>query len=185
MKLEDLQKARITQQEFADGTQDVVQDEHGGGVAEPRRTRITKKSRGAWRGMTWFFLHGSRVVAGPVRRRITSKRPPLFVSEEWELLKTLRTDPEFKRSALVDSLTVQGIERTQLAAAQRQCRDQKAAYLGKLAEELGKDPRKELLEAEREDPDAFKVTKVDAVVRSLNHYELINRVLFRRVYNMV
>ena len=120
VKPEDLQKTRITQKEFADGTQDVVQDEHGGGVAEPRRTRITKKSRGAWRGMTWFFLHGSRAVAGPVRRRITSKRPPLFISEEWELLKKLRTDPEFKRSALVDSLSVQGIERTQLAAAQRQ-----------------------------------------------------------------
>ena len=52
VKLEDLQKTRITQKEFADGTQDVVQDEHGGGVAEPHRSRITKKTRGAWQGMT-------------------------------------------------------------------------------------------------------------------------------------
>ena len=109
----------------------------------------------------------------------------MFISEEWELLKKLRTDPEYKRSALVDSLSVQGVEQTQLVAAQRQCRDLKAAYLGKLAEELGKDPRRELLEAEREDADAFRVTKVDAVVRSLDRYELINRVLVRRVYNMV
>ena len=62
MKLEDLQKARITQKEFADGTQDIVQDEHGGAVGH-REARVTKKTRGAWRGMTWFFLQGSQVAA--------------------------------------------------------------------------------------------------------------------------
>ena len=77
---------------------------------------------------------------------MVGKKPPLFVTEEWELLKKLRTDPEFCRGALVDSLSVAGIERQQLAAAQRVCPDLRAAYLGKLAESLSQDPRKALLE---------------------------------------
>jgi hypothetical protein len=60
---------------------------------------VTRKTKGAWRGSTWFFLEGAKPVAGPARKRIVGKRPPLFVTEEWELLKKLRTDPEFQRGA--------------------------------------------------------------------------------------
>ena len=125
-------------------------------------------------------------MPGPARRRITGKKnKPLFVTEELELLKKLRTDPEYKRSALVDSLSVQGIERIQLSASQRKCPDLAAAYLGKLAEQMEKGPRAFLLDAKKEQPDSFKDKKVDAVVRSLEQYELVNEVLFRRVYNSV
>ena len=99
----DLQKIRVTQKEFANGTADVEEDEWG---ETPRESNagVTRATKGAWRGVTWFFLEGARPVAGPPRRRIVGKRPPLFVTEEWELLKKLRTDPEFQRGALVDSL---------------------------------------------------------------------------------
>ena len=126
----DLQDTRITQQEFADGTCDVLQDKWGltprpGDKKKPRSNAgVTRMTKGAWRGTSWFFLAGVNPIPGPARRRITGKKnKPLFVTEEWELLKKLRTDPEYKRSALVDSLSVQGIERTQLAASQRKCPD--------------------------------------------------------------
>ena len=116
---------------------------------------------------------------------MVGKRPPLFVTEELELFKKLRKNPDFHRGALVDSLSVAGIERQQLAAAQRVCPDFRAVYLGKLAEGLSQDPRKALLEMQKEHPDAFKGKKIDALVRSLDKFELINHVLFRRVYNPI
>jgi hypothetical protein len=42
-----------------------------------------------------------------------------------------------------------------------------------------------LLEAKKEAPDAFKDKKVDGVIRSLDKFEMINQVLFRRVYTPV
>ena len=78
------------------------------------------------------------------------------------------------------SLSVQGIERAQLSAAQRVCPDLRAAYVGKLAESMGRDVREALLECRKEAPDAFKDKKVDAVVRSLKLFELIQVALFRR-----
>ena len=169
---EDLQKVRITQKEYADGTADVVKDEWGAEV-RPRGKTVTRQTRGAWRGTTWFFLQGVETVPGPARRRVSTKRPPLFVTEEWEYLKKLGTDPEFRKSALVDSLSVQGIERTQLVAAQRACPDLRAPYTGKLAEFLKQDPRAALLECQKESPDSFKDKKVDSVIRSLDKFELI------------
>ena len=139
-------------------------------VERSRGRPVTRTSPGAWGGSTWFFLKGVEAVAGPPQRRYRKKGPPLFVTEEWELLKKLRTSSDYKRAKLVDSLTVQGIERTQLAAVQRICEDLKVVYTGKLAEELGRDPREVLLEAERGDPGAFKRKKVDAVVRSLDKF---------------
>ena len=56
---------------------------------------------------------------------------------------------------------------------------------GGAPQELDEDPRKALLEAKKEAPDAFKKHKVDGVVRALDKFELINEVLFRRVYNPV
>ena len=130
-----LQKTRVTQKEFADGTADVEEDEWGG-TPRVSNTGVHRKTKGAWRGSTWFFL-GVKPVAGPARRRIVGKKPPVLVTDEWKLLQELRNDPEFKRGALVDSLSVQGIERAQLEAAQRVCPDVRAFYVGKLAESLG------------------------------------------------
>ena len=74
------------------------------------------------------------------------------------------------RSASQLSLTVAGIERSQLSAAQRVCPELKAIFLGKLAEELNKDVRAALSQVHREDKDAFAGKKLDAVVRSLDHF---------------
>ena len=57
--------------------------------------------------------------------------------------------------------------------------------MGKLAENLGRDPRQALLEVMKEAPDAFEDKKVDGVISSLEKFEMINQVLFRRVYNLV
>ena len=59
-----LQKVRVTQKEFADGTADVEKDEWG---ETPRRsdTNVTRKTAGAWRGSTWFFLNGVEPLPGP------------------------------------------------------------------------------------------------------------------------
>ena len=86
------------------------------------------------------FLNGVEPLPGPPRRRIVGKKPPLFVTGEWDLMKKLRTeDPEFQRGALVDSLSVAGIERQQLAAAQCTCPDFRAVCMGKLAESMKRD----------------------------------------------
>ena len=76
VEMSDLQKVRITQKEFADGTADVEQDEWG---ETPRQSNacVTRKTKGAWRGMTWFFLEGANPAPGPARRRIVGKRPPV------------------------------------------------------------------------------------------------------------
>ena len=84
-------------------------------------------------------MTGAEPVPGPARRRVTGKKTPLFMTDEWEYLQKLRTDPDFRRGAAVDSLSVQGIERIQLAAAQRVCPDLRAVYVGKLAEFLNKE----------------------------------------------
>jgi len=158
-------------------------------IGEPKgvskRGRAKKGTSGVWRGTTWFFVQGAQTIPAPPRRRMRKKGPPAFVTEEWELMKKLKANPEFAKQTLVDSLAVAGIERANLSAAQRRCPDLKAAYLGKLASELGRDPREALLEVRTEDPGAFEKTKLDAVLRSLDKYEMINNVLFRRVYNSV
>ena len=182
--MDGLQKVRMTQKEFADGTADVEQDEWG---ETPRQSNmgVARKTKWAWRGTTWSFLENANPVPGPARRRIVGKKPPLFVTEEWELLKKLRTGVEFQHGALVDPLSVAGIERQQLAAAQRVCPDLPAAYTGKLAESLGRDARQALLDVRKEASDAFKDKKIDGVIRSLDKFELINQVLCRPVYNSV
>ena len=162
-----------------------MEEDEWGETPRVSNAGVTRKTKGAWRGTTWFSLEHARPLPGPARRRIVGKKPPLFVTEEWELLRKLRTDPEFHRGALVDSLSVAGIERQQLAAAQRVCPDLRVVYLGKLAESLSQDVRQTLLELRKEAPDAFKDKKIDAVVRTLDKFEMINHVLFRRVYNPV
>ena len=84
--LTDLQKVRITQKEFTDVTADVEEDEWGETPRESN-TGVTRKTRGAWRGTKWFFLENVRPVPGPPKRRLVGKKPPLFVTEEWALLK--------------------------------------------------------------------------------------------------
>ena len=68
-----LQKVRITQKEFADGTADVEQEEWG---ETPRQSNmgVARRSKGAWRGTTWFFLENANPVPRPARRRIVGKK---------------------------------------------------------------------------------------------------------------
>ena len=72
-----------------------------------------------------------------------------------------------------------------ISSAQRTCMELKPFYLGKYAEENGRDVRQTLLVAQKEDQNAFKGTKIDSIIRSLSRFELINKILFRRVYNPV
>ena len=67
MGCELLQKVRITQKEYADGTVDVEQDEWG---ETPRRglPKRGKKAPGAWRGTTWFFMEGCLLYTSPSPR---------------------------------------------------------------------------------------------------------------------
>ena len=85
----------------------------------------------------------------------------------------------------MNSLTVAGIEKNMLAGKQRVCPELRAIYLGKLAEAQGEDPRKALLAAEKDDPKHFRAKRIDALVRSLDKFEMVNTVLFRREYNIV
>ena len=62
-------------------------------------------------GLYVVFPRGREAGCRTAETENSRKKPPLFVTDEWELLKKLRTDPEYKRSALVDSLSVAGIER--------------------------------------------------------------------------
>ncbi len=82
--VEQLQGKRVAQKEFHDGSMDVVSDEWGqaGAVVGPAAHQVvSRRSPGAWRGSTWFFLKGAEPVAGPAQRRYRAKGPPLFVTE--------------------------------------------------------------------------------------------------------
>merc|ERR1712026_546125 len=155
-------------------------------AAPPRDERVIKKNKQAWRGTTWFFLKEVKdPKPAPVGKRYRHKGPPMIVSDEWELLKKMRTSPEWRRGALVNSLTVAGIERSQISSAQRICPELKAIFLGKLAEEQNRNVRDALVAVQKEDKDAFAGKKLDAVVRSLEKFELVGDILLRRKYNPV
>ena len=97
-----------------------------------------------------------------------------IVTDEWELMKKMRASEDWLRGNLVNSLTVAGIEKNMLSQKQRECPELQAVHLGKLAEAQGRDQRKALLDAEKERPGYFRNKKIDAVLRSLDTFELIN-----------
>ena len=89
VELDSLQETRVTQREYADGSADVEVDKWAKDETPRGRERVGAWTPGAWRGTTWFFLEGVATIPGPARKRVTSKRAPLFVTEEWEYLKKL------------------------------------------------------------------------------------------------
>ncbi len=118
-KPDDLSDVRITQVEYRDGTADAIRDNW----RERGECAVAPKVRDMWIGTTWFILRGSDEVAGPARKRMRVKGIPAATKEELEIMKKLRTGAGIDRGALVVSLSVAGIERMQLAAAQRRCKD--------------------------------------------------------------
>ena len=87
-----LQKKRVTQKEFADGTLDTVEDEWGG-TPRPdhdergRVKKITRKTKGACRGMIWFFLKESSGVPAPPRKQMRAKGLPSAETDVDRLLR--------------------------------------------------------------------------------------------------
>ncbi|MCP4242184.1 MAG: hypothetical protein GY772_16640, partial [bacterium] len=146
---------------------------------------MAPKVREAWLGATWFFLRGSEEVPGPRLKRMRAKGIPEATHDELELMKKLRTGAGIDRGALVSSLSVAGIERAQLAAAQRRCKDLAVYVAVCLTRETGENARQVVVEFARRDPGLLGGRRVDSVLEVSDRYELIGGVLFRRVWNSV
>ena len=98
-------------------------------------------------------------------------------------MKKLRTGAGVDKEALVASCTLAGVERIHLSAAQRVCPDFAVYYACKLAEETGNDPRATLVGLKSKEPLWFVRRKIDSILTTSSHYELVRGVLFRRVWD--
>jgi hypothetical protein len=83
------------------------------------------------------------------------------------------------------SLSVAQVEKGRLAAAQRVCRDLAAYYAALLAQAQGRCVRAALVELSKSEPSYFTGKRIDSVIETSQRYELIDGVLFRRVYDVV
>ena len=184
----DLPKRRLVEKEFAAGGRDVVEDERGG-TPRPhrdvrgRRVRVTRKTPGARRGRTWFFL--KKLGEGddaPKRKRYSKKETPRDASEIDRMSKQSGAGLA-TRGILPKGLSIHGIERVRFANAQRECPGLKAVYTGKLLEPNGLTAvRKGTIDLKRKDPRAFQQRNVDSVIRSLDDFEVNDRLLHKRVW---
>ena len=104
----------------------------------------------------------------PARKRFRVKGPPVVETNEWDLLKKMRTSDEWRRGNLVNELTTAGIERTLIATKQRVCSELRVIYLGKVAEAEGRSVLEAFLEAEKEDPAIFRRKNKASAVKSLD-----------------
>ena len=114
--------------------------------------KVTKKTPGAWRGRTWFFLKGAGESAGPVvKKRYSTKSIPRDATEVDKIIRKSGAEPE-SRGILTAGLSIHGIERVRFGNAQRECPDLRAVYLGKVVESKGDaEVRKAMLELRRRD----------------------------------
>ncbi len=102
-----------------------------------------------------------------------------------EVMKELRTGAGVDRGALVASLSVAGMEHTQLAAAQRRCKDFAIYAAICMTRETGESVRQVVLDIARRDPGLLGGRRVDSGLEVADRYELFRDVLFRRVWNGV
>ena len=171
-----LSKTRVTHVTYSDGTLDVVRDTWEG-PAEKRL--LTKK----WTGETWFFLEGQVPVEAPPKRRLSMRQKPSSEVPEPEIISALHTGAGVRREGLAGTLTAMGLERVKLGAAQRRCPDFAVYYVVHLAWGANKNARDALIELKKQDSSLMGVKKFDNVLQVALGYELINSVLFKRMYD--
>ena len=131
-------------------------------------------SRESWVGETLFYLdelsaedEGRPAEVPAVTRELVEKRDSV-------------------ERSLVDSLGAAGIERQMLMEGQRKCPDYAAVYVLLLAEREGQDGQRALRALRRGSPEMFPDrTSNDRLTRLAENYELIDSLLFRRVYDRV
>ena len=87
---------------------------------------------------------------------------------------------------LQGKLGAAGVERNKLCAAQRRCKDLGVYVVIHCAWVADKNPRELIRKLVASDPDMVPArTKVDTLIETARHFELIDGVLFRRVYDHV
>ena len=90
------------------------------------------------------------------------------------------------RDLLAFNVSVAGIERIQLSAAQRQCPELGPIYSAVVAKQIGRsDPREELIALKKRQGGRFLHPKVDSIVNQSVFFEVVGGLLFRRVYEDV
>ena len=106
--------------------------------------------------------------------------------EEVDILQRLPTGSGVDHDVLAINVSVAGIERIQLAAAQRQCPELGPVYTAVLAKQTeGLHPRGELVALKKRQGDWFLHRKVDPTENQSVYFELVGGLLFRRVYDDV
>ena len=104
-------------------------------------------SRGQWSGVTWFFHKEANREAGVPRRRSMTKKYDSRTDKEVDVIQKLRTGSGVDRDLLALNVSVAGMERIQLAAAQRQCPELGPIYTAVMAKQMERtDPRQALLD---------------------------------------
>ena len=178
-----LSKTRVTHLSFKSGLFDVRTDQVDG--PEPRRLMDDE-----WVGETWFYLEGREPasIRPSQRRRIFGKSRPMKDMPEPEILAQLRTGAGLDRGEAVGTLDALGIERTRLAAAQLACKDFAEiativlAWQNQLAEA---NVRKAVRDLQEQAPELCSGRNIDNLLVQAESYELVDRVLHKRVFNNV
>ena len=116
--------------------------------------------------------------------RHRGKQTPQAELPEAEIMTRLHTGSGVRREGLEDNITAMGIERLKLAAAQRTCPSLARYYLVQLAWEQNRDARDSLTTLKRTNPELFE-KRIDNIIEGAEKFELVNGVLFRRVYDAV
>jgi hypothetical protein len=138
-----------------------------------------------WTGETWFFSEGHVPVELPLRRRTRVLRRHTHDVPEPEIIKQLHTGDGVTRVGLGGSLSAMGIERLKIASAQRRCPEFAVYYAAQLAWGAEKDARKALFDLKNEDPSLIGIRKIDNILERAKQYELVDDVLFKRVYDSI
>ena len=128
-----------------------------------------------WTGETLFYLE----AVAPVGGEHDARRVP-------DTTRSLVERRDSVERSLVDSLGSAGIERHMLIEGQRKCVDFAAIYVVLLADAEGQDRYRTLRAMRRGSPALFpdRMTN-DRILRISEKYELIDSLLFRRVYDRV
>ena len=111
---------------------------------------MTRKTPGALRGRTWFFLNKpGEDEDAPKRKRYSKKEIPRDASEIGRISQQSGAELE-SRGILSKGFSIHGVERVRFANARRECPDLKAVFTGKLLEPKGLDVvRKGIIDLKR------------------------------------
>ena len=131
-----------------------------------------------------FFKKGSKVEDVPRGRVRQVQRAPQLDVTAPAIVAQLHTGEGVDREGLIRRLGTIGMERAKLAAAQRACANCAPVIAVLKAQETAVDPIRVLNTLWRQCPEMRLNSRNDTIVTSAMKYEIMEGVLFRRIYEV-